>query len=371
MIIAVNTRMLLPDFEDGIGRFSFEILKRITTQNKQHTFIFFFDRPFNKKFIFSENIIPVVLFPPARSPFLWICFFEFAITKALKKYKPDVFVSPDGWLSLQTNVKSLQVLHDLHFTFCPQFLPYFVRSYFTYFFPKFINKASHIVTVSSYCKNQIMKEYAKESKDIDVVYNASRENYKAISGTRKQDVKKKYTNNEDYFLFIGPIHARKNLPNVIQAFERFKAQRKTTMKLVIIGKTFWRKRKYRAKTNDSDVIYLDYIASEELYAITASAFCLVYASFYEGFGIPMIEAMNCGVPVIASNCSAMPEIVGESAVLINPNSVDSITEAMLKMENDSVLREILIEKAYKNCERFSWDNSANLFWNCILKTVVK
>ena len=115
MRIAVNTRLLLDGKLDGIGWFTYETLKRITIQHPEHQFIFLFDRPYHKDFIFAENVIPVVLYPPARHPVLWYLFFEWSVTKALKKYKVDVFISPDGWLSLSTNLKSLTVIHDLNF----------------------------------------------------------------------------------------------------------------------------------------------------------------------------------------------------------------------------------------------------------------
>ena len=99
MRIAVNTRLLLKDKLEGIGWFTFETLKRITKNHPEHEFIFLFDRPYDKEFIFSENIIPVVIQPPARHPFLWYLFFEWSIPAALKKYKADIFISPDGWLS--------------------------------------------------------------------------------------------------------------------------------------------------------------------------------------------------------------------------------------------------------------------------------
>ncbi|HEY8401636.1 MAG TPA: glycosyltransferase family 1 protein, partial [Cytophagaceae bacterium] len=110
MKIAVNTRLLLKDKMDGIGWFAYESLKRITRQHKDHQFIFIFDRPYAEEFIFSDNITPVVIGPPARHPFLFYIWFEYSIPSVLKKYKPDLFFSPDGWLSLSTDVKSLAVI---------------------------------------------------------------------------------------------------------------------------------------------------------------------------------------------------------------------------------------------------------------------
>ena len=115
MRIGVNTRLFLQNKLDGIGWFGVETMKRITRNHPEHEFFFFFDRKPDKEFIFSSNIKPVVLIPQARHPLLWYLFFEHSITYALKKYKIDLFLSPDGWISLQTKVPTLTVIHDLNF----------------------------------------------------------------------------------------------------------------------------------------------------------------------------------------------------------------------------------------------------------------
>jgi len=113
MRIAINTRFLLKDKLEGIGWYTYEISKWLVEKHPEHEFIFFFDRPFDKSFIFGKNVTPVVLSPPARHPVLWYLWFEFVIPKALKKYKADLFFSPDGYLSLKTKVKTITVIHDI------------------------------------------------------------------------------------------------------------------------------------------------------------------------------------------------------------------------------------------------------------------
>jgi len=278
MIIAVNTRLLLKNKLEGIGRFSYEILKRITNEHKEHTFIFIFDRKFDESFIFSDNIIPVILFPPARHPFLWYWFFEISISRALIKYKADIFITTDGWLSLNTNVKTLQVLHDLHFDNYPEFLPFLTRKYYQYFFPKFIKKANRIITVSNFCKLEISKKHNIELENIDVVYNSTRENYFPLDEEEKGQVRNKYTNGQLYFLFIGPIHPRKNLNNAIEAFSIYKKKCLDKSKLVVTGGFMWRNfgNNKQFEIND-DVIYTGYLSNPELYKITASAICLGFS----------------------------------------------------------------------------------------------
>ena len=123
MRIAVNTRFLLPKKMEGFGWYTFETISRIVKKHPEHEFFFFFDRPFDKKFIFASNVTPVVLNPPARHPILFKIWFDRSVTKALKKYQCDAFISPDGYLSLKTDVPQLGVIHDLNFEHHPKDIP--------------------------------------------------------------------------------------------------------------------------------------------------------------------------------------------------------------------------------------------------------
>lgn len=370
MIIAINTRLLLKNKLEGIGRFSFEILKRITSEHKEHTFIFIFDRLYDQRFVFSDNIIPVVLFPQARHPLLWFWFFEISIPGILEKYNADLFITMDGWLSLKTKVKTLQVLHDLHFVNYPGFIPFQARKYYQFFFPKFIQKAERIVTVSKFCRNEISQKFKIDIEDIDVVYNSTREDYIPICETEKQYVRNKYSEGQLFFLFIGPIHPRKNLPHVLEAFYQYKRRSNDKTKLVVTGSNMWRNFGNAEKSTVSkDVIFTGYLSDIELYKVTASAVCLLYVSFYEGFGMPLLEAMSCNVPVITSDRSAMPEVAGDAAILVNPENIGSITDAMSDIMGNRIDTGGLLVKGQINLKRFSWEASAGNFWNSIIKTV--
>jgi glycosyltransferase involved in cell wall biosynthesis len=171
MKIAVNTRLLLKDKMEGIGWFTYETLKRITASHPEIEFIFIFDRKPSQDFIFSENVQAVVAHPQSRHPILWYLFFEFGVYRVLKKHKPDLFLSPDGWLSLRSNTPQLAVIHDLNFEKHPEFVPFLVRKYYLYFFPRFAKKARRLTTVSEYSKKDIVSRYGVDEDKVDVVYN--------------------------------------------------------------------------------------------------------------------------------------------------------------------------------------------------------
>ena len=371
MKIAVNTRLLIKDKMDGIGWFTYETLKRITRQHPEHEFVFIFDRKYHSDFIFSDNVTAKIIQPPARHPFLWYLYFEWSIPYILKKIKPDLFLSPDGWLSLRTNVSQMAVIHDINFEHYPEFLPALVRKYYLHYFPLFAKKAKRIATVSEFTKQDIVDKYGISPDKIDVVYNGANENYKPVNESEKQQVKKRYTAGNDYFLFIGTIHRRKNLINLIKAFDKFKESTSNNTKLLIVGAVMWNAKELDevlAQINHrDDIIFAGRANEEELAGIIASAMALVYPSFFEGFGIPIVEAMYCDVPVITSNVTSMPEVAGEAALFVEPHSVDSIHNSLMIMQNNEQLRNKLIEKAREQRKLFSWQKSADRLWDSISK----
>lgn len=371
MKIAVNTRLLLHNKLEGIGRFSFETLKRITKNHPEHQFLFFFDRPWHEEFIFSENITPVALFPQSRHPFLWYWWFEISVAAALKKYKADLFLSPDGYLSLSTDVSQIPVIHDLNFEHYPQDLPYLYSKYYRHYFPKYAKKAFRIATVSEFSKNDIVQQYGIAANNIDVVYNGCNENFKPVSNEVKDETKRKFSNACPYFVYVGAQHQRKNLQNLFRAFDEYKKDG-NSYKLLISGQKKWwtseMEEAYSGMQYKADVIFTGRLSDENLVNILASAEALVYVSYFEGFGIPVVEAMRCGVPVICADTTSLPEVAGKAALLVNPFEVNEITSAMKKLTNDNQLRTQLIRAGQEQSKHFTWDATADKLWQAIVKT---
>jgi len=279
MKIAVNTRLLLKDKLDGIGWFSYETLKRITQKHKEHEFIFIFDRKFSDEFIFSENINPVIIPPQSRHPFLWYLYFEWSTTSLLKKHNPDLFFSPDGWISLKTQTKTLDVIHDINFEHNPEHLPYLYRKYYLNYFPKFAKKADRIATVSEFTKQDIVEKYNISPEKIDVVYNGANIKYSPVSDAVKIATKEQYSSGADYFLFIGTIHRRKNLHNLILAFDKFKKSTSNNTKLLVVGSVMWGAKELEetlSKINcKDDIIFTGRANEDDLHKIISSSLAMV------------------------------------------------------------------------------------------------
>ncbi|MBN1251967.1 MAG: glycosyltransferase family 4 protein [Bacteroidales bacterium] len=369
MKIAVNTRLLIKNKLDGIGWFTFEIFNRIVKNHPEHEFYFLFDRKYDDEFIFAQNVIPVVISPPTRHPVLWYLWFEFRIPKVLKKLNVDIFISPDGFLSLKSKIKSISVIHDINFAHFPKDLPFASNLFYNYFFPRYAKKANRIITVSKYSKQDLVNTYGINPDEVNVLYNAANEIYRPILNKEIISIKNEYTQAKDYFIFIGSLHPRKNVANMLKAFDVFCSKHNKDFKLLIIGNRFFKTKDisetYESMKFKNNVQFLGRLEPNEIRNLLAASTALVLVSKFEGFGIPIVEAMNCDIPSIVSDVSSLPEVVENSALYANPYSVNSIADAMLKMAENEEIRKKLIENTKIVRQKYSWDKSANEFWEII------
>ena len=173
--------------------------------------------------------------PRRGTRFLFYIWFEFQIPRVLKKYKADIFLSPDGYLSLRTKVPQLAVIHDINFVHRPEDLPWLIAKYYNYFFPKFAQIAKRIATVSFYSKEDITRSFKVDYDKIDVVYDGINQIFEPLTDEEKSKVKQKYTGGADYFLFVGALHPRKNISGLLKAFDAFKSVNENDVKLVVVG----------------------------------------------------------------------------------------------------------------------------------------
>ena len=371
MTIAINTRLLLDQQLEGVGWFTYETVKRLVERHPQYQFIFFFDRPYHQRFVFANNVTPVVLYPPARHPFLFYAWFEWSVRRALKKYQVDIFISPDGFLSLRTEVPTLLVIHDLAHVHFPNQVKAIEQRYYNYFMHQFAQKANRIATVSAYSKKDIHEKYTIPLDKIDVVYNGARQNFKPVSSSIQTTIKDKYTNGQAYFFYVGAVHPRKNVHRLIAAFDQFKKQTSAPIQLLIAGRFAWQtglvKTAYEQAQFQKDIQFLGYISDEEVPLLMASAFAFTYVSLFEGFGIPLLEAMYCEIPVITSNTSSMPEVIGTAGLTVEPTSIAAIATAMINLYKNRDLQKELSSNAKLERLKFDWELTTDRLEESIAK----
>ena len=371
--IVVNTRLLIKNRLEGIGWFTYENLKRIVINHPNIHFFFVFDREFDAEFVFADNITPIILSPQARHPILYYIWFEFSITQLLKDLKPDLFLSPDGYLSLRTNIKQYGVIHDINFYYSKNDLPKFEYYYYNYFFPKYAKIATRIGTVSEFSKNDISSTFRINPSKIDVVFNGVNENFRSISLLEIQSTKKKYTNCNDFFIYVGSLHPRKNIERLFIAFDEFRMVSNRVVKLVVVGKKMWWTNQlettYMRLRFKDDIVFTGRLEESELNRLIASSLALTYVSYFEGFGIPILEGFKCETAVITSNITSMPEVAANAAYLIDPYSIDSIKCGLMELSQNSLLRQSLINKGKIRVLDFSWNKTAELLWQSIEKAL--
>ncbi|UPL50386.1 glycosyltransferase family 4 protein [Hymenobacter sublimis] len=371
MEIAVNVRFLLPgDKLEGIGRFTYETLRHLVQQHPEHTFHFLFDRAFDERYRFGPNVVPHVLGPPARHPLLWLAWFEGAVARWLRRRRPAVFLSPDGYTTLRTRVPRVTVIHDLAFEHFPQDVSPLVLRYYRYFTPRFAKASRRVVAVSEATRQDLVQTYGVGPEKISVVYNAADAHFRPQPVAVQQATRERFSAGKPYFLFVGALQPRKNLVNLLQAFDQFKAATGSSAKLLVVGRTAWKAgpifEVYQRMHYRHDVHLTGRVTDTELVALYAAALATCYVPYFEGFGIPIIEAQACASPVITSNCSSMPEVAGGGARLVDPLSVDSIAAGLGEVHASESYRAELIQKGLQNTQRFSWAESAHLLWQEIL-----
>lgn len=375
MNIAVNTRFLLNDALEGYGYYLKEILSRLTHNHPEHQFIFIFDRPGSETTITAPNITTVVAGPPARHPLLWKWWYDIRIPSVLKKYKADIFLSCDGFCSLTTSVPQCLIIHDLAFLHYPKFIHRSHLLFYKRYTPKFLKKAASLVTVSQFSKNDIVTKYKIDRASIDVVYNAARTSFKPLSWQEKQSVKHDFTAGKNYFLYVGAIHPRKNLMNLVKAFSIFKKRQKSDWKLVIAGRVAWQSEAFIESLSTykyrEDLVVTGYVDEAKLSGLVGSAYAMVYPSLFEGFGMPVVESMQAGVPVITSINSAMQEIAEDAALYADPFSVEDIADKMMLLYKDETLHSRLAQKGLERADLYNWDKAAEQVWEAIIKAKIQ
>jgi len=375
MVIAVNTRFLLNDELEGCGYFIHELFQVLVAKHPEHRFYFLFDRPFNEKYVYSPNVHPVIVSPRARHPVLWKYWYDVKVPVILKKIKADVFVSPDGYCSLTSKALQCLVVHDLGFLHYPEAYKKSHVRFLKKYTPKFLKKAKTVVTVSQFSKKDILKHYKINPGKINIVHNGVKSVFQPVSFDRKEAIKEKYTESKEYFIYVGAVQPRKNLINLLKAFSVFKKRLQSNMKLVIAGRLAWKNEQFLQLINTykyrSDVVLTNYIADQELADVLGSAYALVYPSLFEGFGVPVAEAMKCEIPVLTSEKTSMEEVAGDAALYFNPKDHADIADKMMLIYKDENLRKQLIDKGKLNAEKYNWEKSAELFWQSILQAAAE
>lgn len=375
MKIAINTRFLLPRHLEGIGRYTYEVCRRLVERHPEHEYLFIFDRPYDEQYLFSDRVQAEILPPPARHPFLWYLWFEWQLPRLLKRRHPDVFFSPDGFATLGGDTPTVVTVHDLAFEEKGNGVPALAGAYYRYFTPRYCEKAAQVVSVSAYTKQDLQARYGIAADKISVCGNGCRQGVAPLDEASKAAARAGFNKGQPYFLYIGAVHPRKNVHRLIEGFSQFRGSTRAEISLLIAGRFAWKagavKKAYERSGCKDYIKFLGYVPDADLPQLLGGATGFVYPSLFEGFGLPILEAMHAEVPVITSRTTSMPEVAGKAALLVDPVDVSHIAEALRQLYEQPRLRRRLVAEGRRQRGQFSWAHTAEVVYQVIEKAAAR
>lgn len=344
----------------GIGTYTYQLIYNLNLIDKLNEYLLFCPGEevafVNTDGNFNINIVG------ERNDRFWE---QVHIPNRIREYSLDMYHVPQNGIGLPTRKESAFVvtIHDL----IPYTMPETVGpSYLKIFreeMPYIIEHSDAIITVSQYSKNDIMKIFNVPEEKIYVTYLAAEEIYFPLNHKKcKEYLSEKYQISDDFILYLGGFSPRKNIGSLIKAYKEIYKDMTAKVKLAIIGKPGREfdvlVKQVQEEQIEENVIFVGFVPVEDLPYFYNSAKVFVYPSFYEGFGLPPLEAMACGTPVITSNVTSIPEIVAESAITIDPHDHLSLAEAILRLIEDPYLAHEYRLKGLERASLFSWRKTA-------------
>ena len=361
--IAVNGRWLLASGLDGTGWYTRALLERMVAAHPDVDWHILVDRPSSGQWDFLQTATVHVVPPPARHWTLWHLWNRLAVPAALRRIEPDVYWSPDGMLPLRSGIPQVGTVHDLGFVHRPQDLPRVLGAYYRWIYRSSVAQADHLLTVSRTTQNDLRTTYGVASSSVTVTYNAPQRSFRPLSVDEAHAARSRWTLGRPYFLAVGSFTPRKNLPTLVRAFDAFKKQTGLPHELVLVGDALHTEPDFqkalKEMTHRSSVLFPGRAHSDALQGLLGAAEALCFPSYLEGFGIPLVEAMQAGTPVISSSTSCMPEILADAGVLVAPDDEPEWTNALARVAAWTLdERADWIQRGLVRARDFSWDTSA-------------
>jgi glycosyltransferase involved in cell wall biosynthesis len=341
----------------GVEHYASELISNLAKIDSSNKYKLYFRTPPLEKFShlpknFLNRLIPF--------PKFWT---QTRLAFELLLHPVDVFMLPIQALPFLHPRKSVIVVHDIAYEFFPEAFPSFMLFYLKLTTRFGVHAAKKIITVSQSTKNDVVKTYGVDPDKITVIYLGVDEKFKPLGYDTVQNVLDKHNLSfKKYILFTGTMQPRKNITRLVDAYIKLKKEYHIEEKLAIVGGKGWLWEPIMKKIDEAgfkdSIKLLGYVESADLPALYNGASLLTLPALYEGFGLPPLEAMACGTPVVVSNISSLPEVVGEAGELVDPNSVDSIAEGILKVLMDKNLQQDMSKKGEQRAKEFTWENTA-------------
>lgn len=359
MDILINTIPLLAPLT-GVGNYTYQISRKLRELDAQDNYWYFYGWYSRnlKNYSYAKALYNITTkIPFMKGPARKI---KDALVY-LGSMKFDLYFEPNF---IPINIKAKRIattVHDFSWKLFPQWHPQERVGYFEKNFWKKIEISDRIIVVSRFIRDEAINTFGLPADKIRVIYNGFDGSFfRKYKQHELEAVKAKYNLPKKFILFAGSIEPRKNLKNLILAYSNISKNIGQYYKLVLVGYRGWENNeimKLLERSRDN-VIFLGFVSNTELGQLYNLATLFAYPSFYEGFGLPPLEAMACGCPVLASNVASLPEVCRDAAYYVDPNEVDSIADGICRVINDEELRKTLTRKGLSNVQRFNWTKSA-------------
>ena len=341
----------------GIPNYILRLLHGFAVIDRENQYFLYTNKPIPFDMGLPDNFSTVILKKPLPRFQLW---FQIELPHRLKKDGIDVFHGLFSRLPFVLPVPGVITVHDLSGYKMPRF--HKKKTHLTnLMYPFFVKKASRIIAVSEFTAKELVSCFPETSSKTTVVHEAAPPEYSEVTDESELDtIREKYNLPDRFLLFLGTLEPRKNLPVLLEAFLRVADA--IPHSLVISGAIGWKTKdlfnKLSASGVQDRVQLTGFVDREDIPVLMSLAEIFIYPSLYEGFGLPVVEAMACGTPVITSNTSSMPEVASDAALLVDPRSVESISNAIMALAHDEGRRILLREKGLKRAGEFSWEETA-------------
>lgn len=355
MRVAVNLTRINGESPSGIAFYVVNLVSSLINIDQENEYIVYCQESFIKLLPKSKKMVVTVV-RPSSNKLLNVFWFQIGFPRYLKRDRIDVLFNPSFFSLIYCPAVQITTIHDCSARKYTEFLNVFSRVYFeiNYYITKYF--ADKVVAISEFTKKQLINIYGYDKNKIIV-------NYPALPALNKSDVNSSKTVavNVPYLVYVGNSRPRKNLLGLLKAFALV-AKKNTIINLVIIGKSDPRfvdiEAEIRRLKLEEKVIVTGYVTDSQKEELVKRSLAMVFPTFYEGFGLPVLEAQSLGVPVLTSKAASLPEVGGDAVIYVDPFNIKDIARGMLEMLDDSKLRTKLIAAGYKNEKRFSWDKSA-------------
>jgi len=371
MIIGIDVNEANVDRKVGISEYVFQLMRQFSAlPSKGVRWQVYLKNNPPKDFPDKTERWQYIVFGPKK---LWTQL-ALPLRLAFSGSKPDVFFSPGHYSPRFSRIPRVISIMDLAFHHFPEYFTTKDLAQLKSWTKYSILKADAIITISQATKDDILKLYGVKSEKVHVVYPGIKETLSLEPHIYPmKELENKFGITKKYLLFVGTLQPRKNIRRLIEAFSKvYKSN--SDLQLVIVGRKGWKYEEILSAPEEygvkDSVAFLDFVKDEDLQMLYKGAQCFVWPSLYEGFGLPVLEAMRYGCPVITSNISSLPEAGGDAAVYVNPENVDDIAEKIKRVLGDKELRESMIKKGYQQVKKFSWEKAAKETLE-IIKEVVK